>query len=217
MIFDDKKMNEYINIRYCVEVDYDIIPSADPDDEYMRESTLENVHIAEININDIVNAFIKWANSRSKIDNYCIDRIVRHFKPWNNDDYDIDVVCGYYGEEIGDVTWEHTTDCKNAIAEMIALECDIEKIEYVLKLEYGFILPQYRAYNHAKVQTINSADIIIGNMQHYNSACNDFYAEHKLPRCVVDEKYRLIDGYHRLVAAYGNNIERIEVILISKE
>lgn len=154
------------------------------------------------------------------IDIYTIDRILRSYKIWENENWDIEVDGGYYGQEVGDVT------IKESIADKIEEELWIvfslatlkEKIEYLLKVEYGKILPEIADANYESI-VIDKDDIIFGVENHLKKVMKkdlDFYSDKKYNgiRGIVKksgDKWRVIDGYHRI---FSTKFPRVKVLAI---
>ena len=152
------------------------------------------------------------------IDIYTIDRILRSYKIWENENWDIEVDGGYYGQEVGDVT------IKESIADKIEEELWIvfslatlkEKIEYLLKVEYGKILPEIADANYESI-VIDKDDIIFGVENHLKKVMKkdlDFYSDKKYNgiRGIVKksgDKWRVIDGYHRI---FSTKFPRVKVL-----
>ena len=141
------------------------------------------------------------------IDIYTIDRIIRSYKIWENDNWDIEVEGGYYGQEVNDVR------IKESIADKIEEELLIvfslpslkEKIEYLLKVEYGKILPELSNCNYESI-VIDKDDVVFGVEKHLNKVMKkdlDFYSDKNYSgiRGIVvksGDKWRIVDGYHRI-------------------
>lgn len=141
------------------------------------------------------------------IDIYTIDRILRSYKIWENENWNIEVDGGYYGQELGDIT------IKESIADKIeaelwtvfALPTLKEKIEYLLKVEYGKVLPELSNCSYESI-VIDKDDVVFGVEKHLNKVMKkdlDFYSDKNYSgiRGIVvksGDKWRIIDGYHRI-------------------
>ena len=156
------------------------------------------------------------------IDIYTIDRIIRSYKIWENENWDIEVEGGYYGQEVNDVK------IKESVADKIEEELLIvfslpslkEKIEYLLKVEYGKILPEITDCNY-KFITIDKDDIIFSTEKHLDKVMKkdlDFYSDKNYNgiRGIVKksgDKWRVIDGYHRI---FSTKFPRVKVLVATK-
>lgn len=156
------------------------------------------------------------------IDIYTIDRILRSYKIWENENWNIEIDGGYYGQETGDVT------IKEAIADKIeadlwtvfALPTLKEKIEYLLKVEYGKVLPELSNCSYESI-VIDKDDVVFGVEKHLNKVMKkdlDFYADRNYSgiRGIVvksGDKWRIVDGYHRI---FTTKWPRLKVLAASK-
>jgi len=156
------------------------------------------------------------------IDIYTIDRILRSYKIWENENWNIEIEGGYYGQEVNDVK------IKESVADKIEEELLIvfslpslkEKIEYLLKVEYGKILPEITDCNY-KFITIDKDDIIFGTEKHLDKVMKkdlDFYSDKNYNgiRGIVKksgDKWRVIDGYHRI---FSTKFPRVKVLVATK-
>jgi hypothetical protein len=155
-----------------------------------------------------------------EINIYIIDRIVRHFKIYEEFNWEIEICGGYYGQEIGYIT------IKDDIAKKIEQHLDIAfyiddlsgRIEYLLGLEYGNLLPELVGKNY-EIISIDKRDLIFGSEGHYEKVKNkklDHYSDQNYDgiRGIVIEKerkvgnqFRLIDGYHRCSATKKDKVK----------
>ena len=156
------------------------------------------------------------------IDIYTIDRIIRSYKIWENENWNIEVEGGYYGQEVNDVR------IKESIADKIEEELLIvfslpslkEKIEYLLKVEYGKILPELSNCNYESI-VIDKDDVVFGVEKHLNKVMKkdlDFYSDKNYSgiRGIVvksGDKWRIVDGYHRI---FTTKWPRLKVLAASK-
>ncbi len=158
-----------------------------------------------------------------ELDRYCIDRILRSHKVWLSHNWDIVVEGGYYGQEIGHVRLESRVSSKiqDDINEVISINTNAGKVEFVLNLEYGYILPELDGCNY-EIVDIDVNSIIFGSIGQYKKVQSEkleHYIDIKYsgPRGVVKkdgDKYKIIDGYHRIYAAGLTNKNKVGVNLI---
>ena len=190
-----------------------------------RCGTINNEHIDSVDVSAIVKKIYDDFFEKGKaayrnnvinevlygigkdIDIYTIDRILRSYKIWENENWDIEVESGYYGQEAGDVK------IKESVADKIEEELYIvfslpslkEKIEYLLKIEYGKVLPELSNCSYESI-TIDKDDVVFGTEKHLGKVMKkdlDFYSDKNYNgiRGIVvksGEKWRIIDGYHRI-------------------
>lgn len=210
-----KKTNLYF------EVDYDYERSACHCDEpyVCRCTTIEHAWINNINVHKVVDELYReHSKTDSYIDEYCFDRICHAFRIYDKDSYEIDIGAGYYGEEVYGVYFEDEEKIFNAYHEMLALNTPLEKIQYCLKLEYGYLIDCVESLAYASIIEVSPNDIRLPQTEYFikleNKVIED-YKNRELPIavCVKDgNKYRLIDGYHRFVANKDRNSVYIVVL-----
>jgi uncharacterized protein YqkB len=189
-----------------------------------RCSTIEDAHVTSVNIPSMVNHI--YANyfddsistkrnstinsilgSVSKeIDIYTIDRILRINKVYDPSNWEVQVCGGYYGQEIDGVILEDVVAKKieNQLEDAFNIIDLTERIEFLLMLEYGNILPELKGLSY-KITEVERDSIIFGSDAHYKNVLNEDL-EHYSDKnyCSIrgiviskGDKYRLIDGYHR--------------------
>jgi hypothetical protein len=190
-----------------------------------RCGTINNEHIDSVDVSLIVKRIYdeffeqgKAANRNNAInevlygigkdiDIYTIDRILRSYKIWENDNWNIEVDGGYYGQEAGNVTIKETIADKidEELWTVFSLPSLKEKIEYLLNVEYGKVLPELSNCNYESI-VIDKDDVIFGVEKHLNKVMKkdlDFYSDKNysgLRGIVVKsgDKWRIVDGYHRI-------------------
>ena len=231
------------NFRYNVNYDYSDYRNCDAygcDDEGIcRCGTIENAHVLTVDIPSIVNEIYanhfdnSLATKRNstintilggvtkEIDLYTIDRILRINKAYEPTNWEVQVCGGYYGQEIDDIILENSVARK--IEDELEMAFDLidltERIEYLLKLEYGHILPALQGLKYS-IEMVERDSIIFGSDEHYrkvNTENIDHYSDKNYSgiRGVAifkDGRFRLIDGYHR-----SSTSENIKIqLLIAK-
>jgi hypothetical protein len=217
-----------VSFKYHTNYDYDAYRDCGAhgcDEEGIcRCETLENAHVVTVDIPSIVNEIYNsiFDNSLSskrnsainsilggvskEIDIYTIDRILRINKAYEPTNWEVQVCGGYYGQEIDDVILENSVAQKieDQINEAISIIDLTPRIEYLLMLEYGSILPVLQGRQYS-IETVERDSIIFGSDEHYrkvNTKNLDHYSDKNYTgirgiALVKDGKFRLIDGYHR--------------------
>ena len=156
------------------------------------------------------------------IDIYTIDRIIRSYKIWESENWDIEIESGYYGQETGDVTIKKSIADKieEELLTVFALPTLKEKIEYLLKVEYGKVLPELSNCSYESI-VIDKEDVIFGVEKHLNKVMKkdlDFYSDKNYSgiRGIVvksGDKWRIVDGYHRI---FTTKFPRLKVLVATK-
>ena len=190
-----------------------------------RCGTINNEHIDSVDVSLIVKRIYdeffeqgKAANRNNAInevlygigkdiDIYTIDRIIRSYKIWENDNWDIEVEGGYYGQEAGNVTIKESIADKidEELWTVFSLPSLKEKIEYLLNVEYGKVLPELSNCSYESI-VIDKDNIVFGVEKHLNKVMKkdlDFYSDKNYSgiRGIVvksGDKWRIVDGYHRI-------------------
>jgi len=234
-----------ITFQYSgVQVDYSYIYDCESygcDEEGIcRCGAIQGEHVVSVDVSLIVNAIYDQFFEKGKvadrnnainevlygigkdIDIYAIDRILRIYKIWEGESWDIEVVGGYYGQEVENVTIKENMADKieEALLTVFSLPSLKEKVEYLLKAEYGKILPEIADSSYESV-TIDKEDIIFGSEGHLDRVMKkdlDFYSDRNYIgiRGIVKksgDKWRVIDGYHRI---FSTKFPRVKVLLATK-
>jgi len=214
------------DFQYCLNIDckyqyYCDISGCD-EEGVCRCGEIHNPVIISVNVSkiadDIYNLYFDSSISTKRnntiqslwgitkeLNKYTIDRILRVNKIWNPLYWDISVVNGYYGQEIGEavIINDIASDLEEQIEFALNIESKKDLIHYLLKLEYGKILPELEG--DFDVITVRRDNIIFGNNNHFNNVINEdmeYYSDKKyygIRGIVIEkgDKWRLIDGYHR--------------------
>lgn len=157
----------------------------------------------------------------SDINYYTIDRILRINRIWdiNNCCFNVKVSGGYYGQELDGVFLHSRIASKleEQINYALSLDTIRGRIEYLLYLEYGSILPTLENCEY-EVKVIDKSDIKFGSEKHLNKVSKEdlhHYNDRNYDgiRGIVkfqEGLWRLIDGYHR---TYSTNGEKVKVLV----
>lgn len=218
--FKDVLNVNYTSINSCKE-------SGCEDEGICRCTEISNPEVTGIRFSNFVNLVYGFFFDRSKstqrnnkineilygindqVDKYTIDRIFRVNKIWINKNWDIQIINGYYGQEINAVI------LKENISEKLQGELETafsileinKRVEYLLTLEYGEVLSHLKNLKWQLIR-ISKTDVIFPSESHKRIVEKkdiDYYfaPNYNLIRAVVikdGDKWRLIDGYHRLNA-----------------
>lgn len=196
------------DLRYNLEVDYE--RTYDPNDDYQRHSKIYNEHIVSLELDSIIKLLFEMIvddpEKQSNIVKYCFDRICRINKIWDKSKYEITTCSGYYGEEIDEVFFCNEYGIEKDWEEIKDMP-PIDQVKAVLKMEYGYVLPQLLPLKNVTVLKINKSNLQLPNNEYYQRLERDVlesYKDYKGPVGVVTDagngKYRLIDGNHRCAA-----------------
>lgn len=180
------------------------------DNDYCRCGVLQDLKATSINPRMISDRIIgKMSNV---VHAYCVDRIVmKAVTPYVShpeDLFDVHACSGYYGEEVGEIKMSSSVgdDIAKKLRVIGEMRSNRERILYTLNNEYGHVLPAVEKAKSWYVKKIDFSELEIGQPDHYNSLDSnvvDAYKDCTLPRAVClksGDKFRLIDGYHRVAA-----------------
>lgn len=204
-------------------------------DSICRCGRIENTYIESIDIHKIVEVLYKnyigdndlstqrdnklkhiLFGTGRELDIYTIDRVVRKYKLYDSESWEVDVVGGYYGEELNGILI--SSYIANKIEEELNIAFLIDelngRVEYLLILEYGSLLPELEKCNY-EITEVDKKDVIFGSKDHYDKVkLKDLthYNEKNYDgiRGVVlekDGKIRVIDGYHRIHTSNGKSVK----------
>jgi hypothetical protein len=167
--------------------------------------------------NNMINSLLFDVDKQ--VDLYTIDRILRTYKIWETKPWAVEISNGYYGEEITKIilTEEISKEISNHLNNALTIDELNKKIEYLLTLEYGYLLPELENSRYQIIE-INRKDVIFGSREHYKklkklSYYNDLnYNNIKGIVIKNGNKWRLIDGYHRIFSSTQKTIKVIQVV-----
>lgn len=220
---------ERTNLKYEVEYDYErsrCTCDAYERGDYCRCTTIDRAWVESINVNDIIKyLYERHSKDQSEINEYCFDRICSAFRIYDKDCYEVESCGGYYGEEIGGVYFENEEKIVEAYNEMLELKSDLEKIQYILKLEYSYLIDRVLYVTSATIEEVSTKKIKLPQKEYFVKLSKEViedYKDRKLPVAVcIKEKdrfydafdtYTLIDGYHRFVANKDRKTNKIIVL-----
>ena len=204
---------EYDTERNCQEAGCDSI---------CRCSKIENIKIKNL---DIVGfgylIHERLFGCRTKVDDlniYIIDRIIRCLHTWE-DSFDVNTRNGYYGEEIGSISYNNKNEFCRMFNEVNQQTDLLSKVKKLLTFEYGYILPKIEKYDTAEIMSVNISDIKFPNDEYMKKVSQEdikAYENYPYILCVVDHQFNIIDGYHRVIATKKNfKRKKVKVIRLS--
>lgn len=150
-------------------------------------------------------------------DIYCIDRILRINKIWLPENWIFEWSNLYYGDEVTDV--KLTEKCFNSILNDIekveSLKTVYDKVCYLLTREYGWVDRKIEG-KKCRITSVSKEDIIFPHISHLSKVKKEnkqnFLTNSQIKGvCIKDgDKYRVIDGYHRIWFNQTRNFKIIE-------
>ncbi|MEK6832751.1 MAG: hypothetical protein AABY32_01775 [Nanoarchaeota archaeon] len=191
------------NFRCYVDIDYDTERNCDKKGcgSICRCQKIINPRITGIkNIQELVDSFTK---NLSTVLKYAIERILVINKIYDTDCWDVIITSGYYGEEIDGVCIMNpfANNIDKQINQIKNLN-DNDIIRKILEFEYGYVLP-ILINKSFQLLTVNKDLIIFGQTKYYKKIDTSIYKNYQGISGIAvkkDDKFRLIDGYHRTAA-----------------
>ena len=220
---------EKTNLQYDVDYDYErstCTCNAYERGDYCRCTTIEKAWVETINVNLIIDRlYTKYCKEHSDINEYCFDRICSVYRIYDKDYYEVESCWGYYGEEIKGVYFKDEEKIVEAYNKILELITDVEKIQYILKLEYSYLIDRLIYITSVKIEDVKTEKIKLPQQEYFVKLSKEVienYKDRELPVAVcikekdkfydVFDKYILIDGYHRFVANKDRNVNKIIVL-----
>ena len=112
-----------------------------------------------------------------------------------------------------------------AYNKLLELKSDLEKIQYVLRLEYGYLIDRVLCATSATIEEVSTEKIKLPQQEYFvklSKKVIEDYKDRKLPVAVcikhkdrfhdVFDTYTLVDGYHRFVANKDKKANKIIVL-----
>jgi hypothetical protein len=209
--------NKTYDYRSIMEYDYDYYMECKDGYGYCEPGCCKcgkviDIVIKKLQYTEIINKISKL----SLIDQYIIDRLLSYYDFSNVTNFTPIVSKGYCGEEfdaiqlnepIKDILYKH-------LSNLISLS-DINKILYVLNIEYDIPATSLQNYSNAIVKSIPINHIMFNPAFFNKYEYNDYF----LPRgiCIQnkDLTYLIIDGHNRISQDIRHEKTEINIILLS--
>lgn len=142
------------------------------------------------------------------IDRYCINRILTQNKIYKTENWMYRTINDYYGQEVDMICLKpHVAEIVDSQLNSLKFKSLAKKLEYILQLEYGHLIPSVVNRGWYIVQT-NVKELLFSNVHHFKECQKKdfrYLKNYKLPRAIVtqqpDGRYKVVDGYHRICAA----------------
>jgi len=183
------------------------------DNDFCRCGTIVDAVVTSVPLMEsFVHKISKIYPIESNLDKYAYERLSSLYGAWDHNNFSVNVCPGYYGEEIEGVSFDKAKELEEAVVKYNKLTKNRERIEYLLIAEYGSLLPivQNKTW---RIKKLKRSEIIIGNQEHFKKVDKIArYEKYSLPKgiCIEEnDKYRLIDGYHRLFASSDVELKMI--------
>jgi len=158
---------------------------------------------------------------------YCIHRILTKFKIWDKKNWQYHLMDDYWSQEVSAVTLRKdiADNLSKCLLHMNSLD-NSKKIEYMLELEYGKVLPEL--VNGTWMAATVPIDKLYYTNPTLHEECVDkapipYLEFYRLPRglCVRERdangyRYRVVDGYARLSDLEARGVKKECLVIILK-
>ena len=226
-------------VKYDIQGSYSCDKSGCRDDGVCRCFRIDSVNINEIDINYLTNIIHKMIfetpnlvtkrNNKinqilrydKDIDKMILNRLLVIDKIYDPTNWESTWVSGYYGDEICDISM-----CKKIynnliqdIEDIYNLNTVMERIKYLLKKENGYLVESVIDKLNYDIRIVFSKDILFGQIEHLENIKNkncEYYTDDEYEGirgiCIKQgDKWRIIDGYHRI---YTTKSDKIKIITL---
>ena len=192
--------------------------------DYCRRNFIVNPRVESVSISSILSTFLEPSSKRKDVIStkniefvdYCVDRLLRIYKVYDPEAWEINRSRGYYGEEIDSINLNCFGNVVTDIKQIIKLTPN-ERIEFILNKEYGYLLDSIKNKHWSQIEVVPTSLKI--NNKEYVKKCDGYIdLNSNLPIGIYikdgDNNYKLIDGYHRYVETMKNKeIKPINIII----
>lgn len=220
-LFEAKEKFTPTDLSYCgvyIDCDYECDPKYDYDG-YHRNSVITNTRITCIDVDKVIEAMLPKEARNNEYYAYYFDRLCRIAEVYDPTNYTVYTRNGYYGQEIDRVEFNKEKDVKESLNMLLALSSEIDCVKAILKAEYGYLLDTVEACKEAEIRVVNVCDIEFPQ-GYYAKKIKDKdiykkYSKYPIAICTCkNDRYEVIDGYHRTLAAKENNTSYAKIILL---
>lgn len=183
-----------------------------------RCSRIENARVNSVP--DLKSSIKHFFKKQSELDQHCIERVLNSLNVYDASNWEILICGGYYGEEMNGFEFSNSQKAIQKLDELLSLKEDYEKINFILKLEYGYLLDSIKDKTDWKIKTVLVEKVRVGNKDYYqklNQSKVEDYSK-KLESddiiCIckqVGDDYIIIDGYHRFTSL-DVSVKKIKII-----
>ncbi len=188
--------------QYHLEIDYDRTDCDGDCSDYCRCTSIIDIHVRSVNYPEVIKKIIP-KKEYCTIKGYCAERILHHSGVANADNWYVGTQGGYYGEEIGEVSFEKFDTLKKHFDKVLQNKTAQQMMEALLTLEYGWLL-ETLAKRKWTVKEIPFKSVNVHQKDYYDHKLDleilSSYSGWEFPLgiCVAEgDGYRLIDGHHR--------------------
>jgi hypothetical protein len=230
------------NLQYSSFIEYDYSRSRCTGhcDDYCRCTQILGARVTKIDtrgfIDNICENLFRKTETIENIDinilKYCTERLLSYSELNNLFNYSIDTCSGYYGEEIHGIKISNIDTLYTDFANLLKCKTNIDLIKFILKMEYGYLIPIVEKATKATIVTAQLKLIQVPNgdytyRQLDNKIIKSYRDHHKkypigIYRCngwtdIIMDHLEIVDGWHRYSAALASGAKECQVIVFTSE
>ncbi len=149
----------------------------------------------------------------SKFEIYCLERVLVANRVYLPGNWEHMLTRGYYGQEVDSLTISRDVadECSRQYESICGIEGLGGRVERLLVIEYGSILPQLRGCTWS-IGEVPRERLVYPQPRHRDSASRGRVYEGRDPESIMGvckregDQYRVVDGYHRLTQTKGDKV-----------
>lgn len=197
-----------LNLKYVVEYKYDEILADDHNtrcaNDYCRCSRIEKIRVTDYNLEKIAREYI---TEKCLLKISIFERLLNIYLK-DVDDFEGESCGGYYGEEVQAILiCESLADkIEELYIKCTKLKTLKKQVQFLLKEEYGYLQPWMENAGYYNAVTDVSNIIFPCTFYYKKLDKNKDYTNYGLIGGIckkVNDKYEVVDGYHRISQAKG--------------
>jgi len=225
--FEVKDWERY-SFKYPCDVEYDSVSHCSEagccQGDYTRCTTLENLRVTKAPSTRFIIHSLFGNRVKDEILQYCLDRILKLEGADDPNNFTAHASHGYYGEELGDVSFNRRNQVTKKIGDLLFLKTDTARIEFILIEEYSKLLPKMNGLKYSSME-VNTERVKIPNREYLIKIDKERIEQYKVslnkeyPICVCIKEgdfYTLLDGYHRFSAWESLGHKKTKIIMGEK-
>lgn len=216
---------EYDISQYCMDIDVDYSDHVCRCyGDMCRCSRITNARVSHIDHSLLpkIKIYTKADTKRSRkkimspsvMQLYCIDRLMYINGCYDEDNYEVSIGNGYYGQEVIGISFANNNKLIDDILTLLTkCKTEIEQIKFVLNLEYS-VIRNIQHVTDIKIENIEVEQLLQSG---YFSAVKrpatnvSIHFDEPLPIAVFIDDI-LIDGYSRLYKAIDAHMNKVKII-----
>lgn len=204
------------SITYIIDIEYESYCGEDIHDQHISVTGIKGVNrlsyteFCELKIQNGVTPktkkpkFVKYYPN--DIEEYCLQRLLVSNGAYDATMYEVNIVGGYYGDELGTTNFENYNQLLLDIEQLFKLKSDHEKIMFVLQKEYGYIADIIKNTTTAKIVKVKLSEIVLPTLLGAKHSTEYFinidYDYYESAMGVLLDGKKLIDGNNRFGYLY---------------